>query len=51
MHKTIFMNKAMDKRRFTPIISVLLVAAVFLRTALSEATTNVGTSGAQFLKI
>ena len=51
MYKTIFMNKAMDKRRFTSTISILIVTAVLLQTVRSDATTNVGTAGAQFLKI
>ena len=49
MHNTIFANSAM--RRFASVISIFLTTVAFLWTVPSDATTNVGTAGAQFLKI
>ena len=49
MHNTTFKNQAMW--RFASTISILLVIVAFLWTVPSDATTNVGTAGAQFLKI
>ena len=49
MYNTIFMNPA--TWRFASTISILLVIVMFLWAAPSDATTNVGTAGAQFLKI
>ena len=49
MHNTIFANSAV--RRFASVISILLATVAFLWTVPSDATTNVGTAGAQFLKI
>ena len=49
MHNTTFKNQAMW--RFASTISILLVIVTLLWTVPSDATTNVGTAGAQFLKI
>ena len=49
MHNTIFKNQAMW--RFVSTVSSLLVIVTLLWTVPSDATTNVGTAGAQFLKI
>ena len=51
MHNTIFVNLAMDRGRFAPTISIFLFTVMFLWAVPSDATTNVGTAGAQFLKI
>ena len=49
MYNTIFANLAV--RRFASVISIFLATVAFLWTVPSDATTNVGTAGAQFLKI
>ena len=49
MHNTIFANPTM--RRFASVISIFLATVACLWTVPSDATTNVGTAGAQFLKI